>query len=324
MGATPENTSRFGDMVSNSGLTPWHAMGTVIDDPSLTATQALEIARLNWDVRKGVMIDAETFEPIPNRHLLKADFADGTSATIGLNDDGEGVPQIVSDTYEIIQNSVLAEMAEALGLTAETAGSMWDGRFVWLCVRLGESPRFDGAEKMHRWLLLSTWHGSGTLQTWGVNTRPVCENTIQLGQSTGQLFHSIRHTSSAEERIEEAKQALVETYNAFDELDVEIAKLIDQPYTTQDMRRELVPAVFGPMPQGEDVSERKLQAAADKRRQLRRIWDSDTCDTNKWGAVMAVNEYEQHVQGKPSFERTARKFIQGDFPLTRKALAVVS
>jgi len=324
MGATPEATSRFGDMMSNSGLTPWHGIGTVIDEAYTNGSRALELARLDWDVRKGVLIDGETFEPIPSRHLLKADFADGSSATIGVGDDGQGVPQVVSDTYEIIQNDVLAETVDALNLNVQTAGSMHDGRLVWMLADLGVSDRFDGTgEDLHRWLLMTTSHGDGPFRIHGVNVRVVCQNTLTAALKGGQLMHTIRHTTSAAERIAEAQEALLETYAAFDEMDEAIAALLDQPYGTEQMRREMMPAVFGAMPQGDDVSDAVKRNAAERRQQVGKIWRSDTVQANKWGAVMAVNEYEQHVQGTPSFARTAQKAVDNDFPLTRKALAVV-
>lgn len=346
MGATPKAASKFGDMVSNSGLTPWHGIGTVIDEAYTSGQRALELARLDWDVRKGVLIDGETFEPIDKRFVLKADVAVRDAAgqvvrewdaesremrpaleavTVGVDSNGAGTPQIVSDTYEIIQNSALAETVDALSLNVQTAGTMYNGRLVWMLADLGESARFDGSgEDMHRWLLLTTDHGNGPFRIHGVNVRVVCENTLSAAVSGGDMLHTIRHTSSAEERIADAREALTETYTAFDEFDAAVQKLIDQPYSTEQMRREMMPAVFGPMPHGPDASDRKRQAAATKRKAIGDIWRSDTVQANKWGAVMAVNEYEQHIQGTPSFSRTATKAVENDWPLTRKALAVVS
>lgn len=323
MGATPESTSIFGDMVSNGGTTPWHGIGTVIDE-SCDGRRALEIARLDWDVRKGVMIDGETFEPIPQRFVLKADFADGTSGTIGVDGD-TATPQVVSDTYEVLQNTELADIVDHLGLNVQTAGSMWGGRFVWMLADLGASPRFDGSgEDMHRWLLASTWHGSGAFRIEGVNIRVVCENTLRMAQQGhgAQLFHSIRHTRNADLYLKEAKRALTETYQAFDEFDEWAASLMAQPFTTEDMRHIVVPAVFGPMPKA-DAGARAQRNAVEKRRALGNIWRSETVAANKWGAIQAVNEYEQHIQGTPSAQRTATKFVNGDFPLTSKAQAAV-
>ena len=332
MGATPEAASRFGDMMSNSGLTPWHGIGTVIDEAYTDGRRALELARLDWDVRKGVLIDGETFDPIPSRHILKADVKVDTpegvvrqAATIGVDDEGVGVPQVVSDTYEIIQNSVLGDTIDALNLNVQTAGSMWDGRLVWMLADLGQSERFDGTgEDLHRWLLLTTSHGDGPFRIHGVNVRVVCQNTLTAALNGGELMHTIRHTSSASERIQLAQEALAETFTAFDAIDEAIAELLDQPYSTEQMRREMMPAVFGVIPQGDDVSDTIKRNAAERRLQVGKIWRSDTVQANKWGAVMAVNEYEQHVQGKPSFARTAQKAIENDFPLTKRALAVVS
>lgn len=321
MGVVPNEQSRFGDMVSNSGLTPWHGIGTVIDE-ECDGRKALTLARLDWDVRKGMLIDGETFEPIPGRHVLKADFADGTSSIIG-----EGTSQIVSDTYTIIQNTELADVVDHLQLNVQTAGSMWDGRFVWMLADLGESARFDGSgEDMHRWLMASTWHGSGTFRIEGVNVRVVCENTLRAAQAdaSAKLFHTIRHTTNADVYLDEAKAALHQTYAAFDEFDEWAASLMVQPYSTADMRRELVPQVFGKFPSGDDVTERKKASAAEQRAVVRGIWNSDTVAPNKWGAIMAVNEYEQHHQGNPSMVRTATKFINNGFALTNKAIKVLA
>ena len=208
---------------------------------------------------------------------------------------------------------------------------MWDGQFVWMLSDLGESPRFDGTdEAMHRWLLVSTWHGSGAFRIEGVNIRVVCENTLRIARAGGDLFHSIQHRSGAYDRLAEAKLALVETYNGFDEFDAWAASLMDKPVSRYTFGEEVLPQLF-PKPDA-DASDRVRHNWHNRRQTLRNIFDGPTIggEQTAWHFLQTVNEYELWHQGhgKDTTRRAkqtaqAKAWANARFPLTNKAAGIL-
>jgi len=305
MGAIPET------MMSNSGTTPWHGIGTVIDR-FCTGREALHLGGIAWGVHKSSLYLGGSYTPLETHVALKT--TDGA------------VLDVVSPKYEILQNTELADIADELDLSVQTCGQMWGGKFVWMLVDLGESPRFDGTdEAIHRWLLISTWHGSGSFRIEGVNMRVVCENTLKIAVSGGELFHSIQHRSSAQERLAEAKAALVETYTAFDEFDAWAAGLMDKAYSRVTFGEELLPALF-PKP-ADDATDRVKANWMERRADMRRIFDGPTIggEQTAWHFLQTVNEYELHVQGndKGRQARIAGNWAKDNFPLTNKAARIL-
>lgn len=320
MGAIPET------MMSNSGTTPWHGIGTVIDR-TVDGTEALQLGGIDWSVSKVPLYTVtDPFAPKLEDTFKLVD------SNVALQDSNGRNLSVVSPKYEVLQNEELADITDTLGLNVQTCGQMWDGKFVWMLSDLGESPRFDGTdEAMHRWLLLSTWHGSGSFRIEGVNIRVVCENTLRIAQSGGELFHSIQHRSGAHDRLHEAKLALVETYTAFDEFDQWAADLMDKHVTRATFGDEVLPQIL-PKPDA-DASDRVRNNWMQRRAEVRNIFDGPTIGSQEtaWHFLQTVNEWELWHQGhgKDATRRDkqtaqAKAWANARFPLTNKAASILS
>lgn len=325
MGAIPE------EMVSNSNLTPWHRTGLVVDG-YLSADAAYRMGGLDYEISKVPILDSDTYAEVPGRYQLKAGFPhwharyDSTMprASVGTK------PQIVSDRYEVIDNDVLADIADVLDVNIQTAGTMWNRSFAWILADLGESPKFDGDEIQHRYLLIATHHGKGNLVIAGVNYRVVCENTYNLALQDGQMFHTIRHSSQASHRIMAAKHALEDTYLAFDEQDKLIARMMDEEVTDDRFRNmvaEIAPAIPDLAVLNKSVSTKAFNARNETREALFSIWNGDTVpEKTAWTAYQTVNEYELHRHGhdKNRQERMAAKLVKQQFPMSAKAEKILA
>lgn len=326
MGAIPET------MVS-VGETPWHRKGLVVpSDTLLTPASAFELGGLNYEIIKTPMLDNDTFMPIPDRWLLKRVVKDKlTDIMIGRQ------PQIVSSRYEIIQNDAIKDMVDELGLPVVTAGSMFNSSMAWMLLDLGESIMFKGTEEAtNRFLLVATHHGTGNFVVYVVTVRVVCQNTYDLATKLGDLRWSIKHTSSAQDRLIEVKQGLERAYRAMDEMDAEIMKLMDREFRTDQwltLRDTIQPKVqqrHGEKRNGEwgVINTKAVNAATETRKQLDLIWHNDNGTIPRqsaFHAIQAVNEYEQHYHGhgKNRDQRMMKKFVENDFPMTRTATRVV-
>ena len=327
MGAIPE-------MMVSVGETPWHRQGLVLpEDTVLTPADAYTLGGLNYEIIKKPMLDGDTYMPIEGRYLLKRKVNDALKdKMIGKK------PQIVSDRYEIIQNYEMVDLVNELGLPVATAGTMFNSSMAWMLLDLGESIAFKGTEEAtNRFLLVATHHGTGNFVVYVVTVRVVCQNTYDIATQMGDLRWSIKHTSSAKERLVEARQGLERAYRAMDEMDQEIMKLLDMNFRSSqwvelvDTIQPKVEAKMGPHKVTGDwvqLNTKAFNAAVETRNRLRSIWNNDNGTIPRqsaFHAIQAVNEYEQHFHGhgKNRDQRMMTKFIKGDMPMTRTATKLV-
>lgn len=176
--------------------TPWHGLGTrVMEAPD--SEEALELARLNWKVRQ---------EPIyTDNNLLipgyKANVRDLDNKVLG----------VVTDRYKVVQNDEAFAFTDGLlgeGVRYETAGSLLDGRKVWILARMPREFIING-EQISPYLVFSNTHdGSGAIKVAVTPIRVVCNNTLNLALSTARRSWSMIHTGDVRGKMEEAKQTL--------------------------------------------------------------------------------------------------------------------
>ena len=326
MGAIPE-------MMVSVGETPWHRQGLVLpEDTVLNPALAYELGGLDYQIYKSPIIDSQTYNPIPGRWLLKRSVPEElVDSSIGKQ------PQIVSDRYEIIQNYEIVDLVDQLGLPVTTAGTMFNSSMAWMLLDLGESVAFAGTEEAtNRFLLVATHHGTGNFVVYVVTVRVVCQNTYDFATKTGDMRWSIRHSSSAQDRLVEARQGLERAYRAMDDMDRDIIQLLDRPFRESqwellvDEIQPEVDARMGVKRNGEwgQLNTKAFNAAKDTRKQLNTIWNNENGtipEQTAFHAIQAVNEYEQHFHGhgKNRDRRMMTKFIKADMPMTRTAERLV-
>ena len=119
---------------------------------------------------------------------------------------------VVTDRYKVIQNEEAFAFTDALlgeGIRYETAGSLQEGRRVWMLARL---PRefIIGGERISPYMVFSNTHdGSGAVKTALTPIRVVCNNTLNLALRTAKRSWSMIHTGDISGKIEEAKNTLL-------------------------------------------------------------------------------------------------------------------
>jgi phage/plasmid-like protein (TIGR03299 family) len=171
-------------MFSGKGVVPWHGIGEVLDGV-LTSEEAIKAARLEWKVEQTPIFTSTNWaQPIPG---FVANVRSDTKEVLGL----------VSDRYCIAQNKdVFAFADELIGTntakcTYETAGSLWNGRRVFMLVNMPEG-RILGDE-YQPYLCLSNAHdGSSSLQVFLTGIRVVCNNTLTAALQTAKRKIAIR------------------------------------------------------------------------------------------------------------------------------------
>ena len=176
---------------------PWHGLGTMVAEAP-NSKDALRLAGLNWKVLQ---------EPVytENEELIQ-----GYKANV--RDTDRKVLGVVTDRYKVIQNEEAFAFTDTLlgeGVRYETAGSLQEGRRVWMLARL---PRefIIGGERISLYMVFSNTHdGSGAVKTALTPIRVVCNNTLNLALRTAKRSWSMIHTGDISGKIEEAKNTLL-------------------------------------------------------------------------------------------------------------------
>ena len=166
---------------------PWHGLGKIVMEAP-TSKDALELAGLNWSVVQ---------EPI---YTEFNEVVEGYKANV--RDSDRKVLGVVSDRYKVVQN---ADELLGKGVRYETAGSLQEGKKVWLLARL---PReyIIGGERISPYLVFSNTHdGSGSVKVAITPVRVLCNNTLNLALSTASRSFSMVHTGNIQDKIQEAK-----------------------------------------------------------------------------------------------------------------------
>lgn len=175
---------------------PWHGLGTLVAEAP-ESREALRIAGLNWKVLQ---------EPV---YTENDELIQGYKANV--RDSDRKILGVVTDRYKVIQNEEAFAFTDALlgeGVRYETAGSLQEGRRVWLLARLPREYIIAG-ERISPYMVFSNTHdGSGAVKTALTPIRVVCNNTLNLALRTAKRSWSMIHTGDISGKIEEAKNTL--------------------------------------------------------------------------------------------------------------------
>ena len=175
---------------------PWHGLGTKVDEAP-TSKEALELAGLNWKVLQ---------KPI---YTSSGTLIEGYKANVRNTD--QNVLGIVTDRYKVVQNDEAFKFTDDLlgaGVRYETAGSLQDGKRIWLLAKLPHEY-IIGGEQISPYLVFTNTHdGSGAIKVAVTPVRIVCSNTLNLALSTAKRSWSTIHTGDISGKMDEAKETL--------------------------------------------------------------------------------------------------------------------
>lgn len=203
---------------------PWHGLGTVVSEAPKSA-EALRLAGLDWKV-----IQASIY-------TNQGEKVDGYRVNMRSTD--RQVLGVVTDRYKVIQNDEAFAFTDELlgaGVRYETAGSLQEGRKVWLLARLPREFIISG-ERISPYLVFSNTHdGSGAVRVCVTPIRVVCNNTLNLALSTASRSFSMVHTGDIRGKIAEAKETLFMADKYMENLGKEFEKLRKQRVTDQQVK----------------------------------------------------------------------------------------
>lgn len=183
-------------MFSSGRQVPWHNLGTIVKDAP-TSEEAIKIAGLDWKVeQKPIFLEDGT--------KIEGNFAN-------VRDSDNKPLGIVGDRYKIVQNTEAFAFTDALlgeGVKYETAGSLKNGKIIWLLAKMPEPFEVLG-DKIDPYLVFTNTHdGSGAVRVCATNIRVVCSNTLNIALNRAKRVWSARHTGSITNRLDDARETL--------------------------------------------------------------------------------------------------------------------
>lgn len=192
---------------------PWHDLGTRVEEAP-NSEEALKLSGLDWNVIQQPIM-TENSVPIPG---YKANIRDTDNRVLG----------VVSDRYRVVQNSEAFAFTDALlgeGVKYETAGSLQDGRKIWLLAKLPDKYIIEG-EQIEPYLVFSSSHdGSGAIKVAMTPVRVVCQNTLNLALGSAKRIWSTVHVGELAAKMDEAHSTLQLAEKYMTNLGGEFAKL---------------------------------------------------------------------------------------------------
>lgn len=320
------------EIMENDGMfsvleTPWHGLGKILNSPPSVA-DAIEAAGLDWTVELfdlyARMPVGDRWRAIPVEH--KAVRRMDTGDVLG----------VVGKTYIPLQNTEAFDIFEPLvadgSITLETAGSLKNGRRVWVLARIKNGDGEVGkGDEVKPFVLLSTAHdGSMAARLGFTPIRVVCNNTLSYAESTNtsklvRVFHrgdmvgslkALRETldlstATFATTIEQYKwlatkeisQADLERY-----VKITFAPDFEQVLKDAQAKNEAVEMLLTPMQKKVvDLFENGRGQDLPKAR----TW---------WGAYNAVNEWLNYMRGSNQDNRLNNLWFGDGYTLNGRAL----
>jgi len=296
----------------------WHQLG-VVTAGCMTAVEVLATARLSgWNVRKirlmGVDPSAvpgtpgsveEPLDAVDKRMSVRTNPVTGQTDYLG----------VVGRDYVPVQNEACAELLDLLvdasGAHHETAGSLREGRQVFITMRLPEGVRIAGIDDVDLYLAVSTSHdGSVALRVDATPVRVVCANTQRLALKRSVGHYTFRHTTNVKTRLAQARQAIGIVFDYRDAFTTEAEHLLDT-VLGEDFFRAVCEQIW-PTP----APDAPVRTANNHRRRTHTLdYLFTEAPTQRhirgtaWAGLQAIGEYLDHYTPAKDADRRAERVL---------------
>lgn len=261
---------------------PWHGLGTIVMEAP-TSSEALRLAGLDWNVVQ---------EPI---YMGVHEKVEGFKANV--RDTDRKVLGVVSDRYKVVQNVDAFSFTDELlgkGVRYETAGSLQEGKKVWLLARLPREYIIAG-ERISPYLVFSNTHdGSGSVKVAVTPVRVVCNNTLNLALTNASRSFSMIHTGKIQDKIQEAKDTLFMAEKYMDCLGGEFEELRRQKVSDEQVKEYI--ELLLPMDKEPTQMQRKnvVRLRQDMMKRYYDAPDLQKVGKNAYRFVNAVSDFATH------------------------------
>ena len=306
------------NMVSTKGMVPWHGIATIVPQQLITSEEIIQyVPNFNFKVEK-----RQNTTHVRRNGVLVPVALDDSFSNIRVNDDksesvlcgrvGRNYTPIQNvDAFKFFDNVV--GKGEAV---YETAGILKQGRAIFLLAVLPDFIKVLGSDEdtVKKYVLLANWHdGTSCLLAMFTDVRVVCNNTLNMALSSAMSQVSIRHTASAEDRMNEASRlmGMVNQYN------VEIGKAFNKMALAKITADDLLIYVNTLLPVDTDATDVVKSHVQERRNKVLELVetghgaDLTTARGTVWGAYNGVTEYVDHTTKFRTLDARATSLLVG-------------
>lgn len=290
---------------------PWHGLGVRVEE-AVTSADAIRLAGLDWIIDSRPVYDE------------KGNVISGFKANTRSSDGS--VMGIVSNRYRIVQNQDAFDFTDSLigeGITYETAGSLHNGKKIWLLGRMPE--RYILGEKFEPYICFTNTHdGTGAVRACMTPVRVVCNNTLNMALAGAKRAWSTPHLGNIQAKLQEARTTLQIADEYLVKLDEEADRLANEKLPDV----EQVITIMLPVP--EKATERQKKTILEARDGIMACMirpDIAQYLGTKYGFLNAVSDYVGHadpVRHTKNYEANRWESIMGGHALLDKAYSLVT
>lgn len=309
------------------GETPWHGLGVKLNQPP-TVEEAIITAGLDWSVNLRPIYcqpSEDGFEQLKWNATVRSD--------------NHKVLGVVGPTYKPLQNKEaftwFNPFVESGMVTLETAGSLREGKRVWILAKVAGDPiEVVKGDTVERFVLLSNGHdGTMAIRCGFTPIRTVCANTLATahGDKASKLLR-VRHTDKAKSTLEIIRDTM-KVVNAEFEATAEQFKTLAKRQVNATDLKEYVRLVFKPQviqtieEANIPVSDKEKDGRADKL--LNKIIplfetgrgnDLPGVAGTLWGAYNSVSEFVTWERGRSQDNRLESLWFGDSAGVNQRAL----
>lgn len=295
--------------------------------PEIVSTRiALRTHPLNVNKINGMPQDPQEYIPLTSFK--------GVTQTQCIRRSDNGYPLNIGTTeqraltqYGMMDEVVASLLERGFATGVESKGTLQHGRKGYVTLQVGEPIDIMNYSKINRYFTLADAHDSSV----SLSARPtlgvvVCANTFAayiLNNETATW--TIRHTRNAKEYLDEAQRVFYENLELQQEINQAVEQWIDTSYTEgqfMDMTKDLLPE----RPEENEDNAKVVSQWDNRFKAITARYRGEDLDgfirETKWGALMAIQGYEQHVQkgkGRSTEGKHVDQLVFGQMPLTAKA-----
>jgi phage/plasmid-like protein (TIGR03299 family) len=275
--------------------TPWHGLGRIIREAP-TMEEGIRLAGLDWRIDQRPVFTSNSeggLQAILDKTALVRSDTDVTMAVLG----NKYKPLQNSEAFQFFQPFLDEKMA-----SLETAGSLKDGRKIWVLAKLNKAPieitRNDIVEK---YLLLSNSHdGTLAVRVGFTPIRVVCANTMAYAhESNASSLIRVYHGKNVKQNVDALRETINIVDATFEASEEKMKFLARQNLNKEDLRKYIKTV----MSIAEKYESERQQINADRMEaRIMELFEvsagaKEAGDTY-WGAYNAVNYYLNYEVGR--------------------------
>ena len=301
------------------GETPWHRLGTrVIEIP--TADEAIVAAGLNWKVE--------------TKPLFLADGTQVSNKAV-VRDSDNSVLGVVGENYKPLQNkdafNFFNPFVESGLATFETAGSLRQGKRVWILAKINKDPMTIVSKSndiVEKYVLLA--HGHDGLMSVRVGFTPirvVCANTLAMSISdNGSSLLRVKHTKNLQDNLDKVAKIMNLANQKFEATAEQYRFLANREINAKDLEKYVKLVFVGP--KYEQMEAEGQKPARDVLPKVIELFETGRGNAlpgvagTTWAAYNAVNEYLGYERGADESSRLDKMWFGDSANLNKKALEV--